>query len=224
MQFLLGGTPSLKIEIAGLAKRKHLTLRYDSKNEPVKYPIFSHGDSISGSIEFKMEKCKKYEHTGIKLELIGQIETMANKSSSSSEFMSMAREIEPAGIITSDKSFPFSFNNFEKLYETYYGKTIKLRYFLRVTAHKKYGKLSDEAEFGVLLPTTVNDVDEVTPLKMEVGIEEFLHIEFQYNKGKYYLKDCVIGKVNFALVKIKLKYMQLDIIKRETIGQGSYPP
>jgi len=53
---------------------------------------------------------------------------------------------------------------------------------------------------------------------MEVGIEDCLHIEFQYNKGKYYLKDCVVGKVNFALVKIKLKYMSLDIVKREIIG------
>lgn len=92
--------------------------------------------------------------------------------------MSMARELEPTGILTADVTFPFNFNNFEKLYESYYGKTIKLKYFLRVTIIKKYNKLSDEVEFGVVLPTVENDIDEENPLKMEVGIEDFLHIEF----------------------------------------------
>ena len=31
-------------------------------------------------------------------------------------------------------------------------------------------------------------------IKMEVGIEECLHIEFEYNKSKYHLRDVVIGK------------------------------
>jgi len=56
---------------------------------------------------------------------------------------------------------------------------------------------------------------------MEVGIEECLHIEFEYNKGKYHLKDCVVGKVYFFLVRIKIKYMELCLIRRETIGTGT---
>ena len=54
--------------------------------------------------------------------------------------------------------------------------------------------------------------------KIKVGIEDCLHIEFEYNKSKYHLKDWVIGKVSFLLVKIKIKHMELDIIKRETVG------
>ena len=56
---------------------------------------------------------------------------------------------------------------------------------------------------------------------MEVGIEECLHIEFQYNKGKYHMKDCVLGKVDFILVRIKIKQMELGIIKREIMGSGA---
>ena len=59
-------------------------------------------------------------------------------------------------------------------------------------------------------------------LNFQVGIEECLHIEFEYNKGKYHLKDCVIGKVYFLLVRIKIKYMEIAIIKRETIGTGNF--
>lgn len=35
---------------------------------------------------------------------------------------------------------------------------------------------------------------------MEVGIEDCLHIEFEYDKSKYHLKDTVVGKIYFLLV------------------------
>ena len=38
-------------------------------------------------------------------------------------------------------------------------------------------------------------------LQMEVGIEDCLHIEFEYDKARYHLKDSVIGKIYFLLVR-----------------------
>ncbi|KAF7699945.1 hypothetical protein HF521_002903 [Silurus meridionalis] len=55
---------------------------------------------------------------------------------------------------------------------------------------------------------------------MEVGIEDCLHIEFEYNKSKYHLKDVIVGKIYFLLVRIKIKHMEVNIIKRETTGTG----
>lgn len=60
-----------------------------------------------------------------------------------------------------------------------------------------------------------------SPIKMEVGIEDCLHIEFEYNKSKYHLKDVIVGKIYFLLVRIKIKHMEIAIIKRETTGAGS---
>ena len=59
-----------------------------------------------------------------------------------------------------------------------------------------------------------------SPIKMEVGIEDCLHIEFEYNKSKYHLKDVIVGKIYFLLVRIKIKHMEIAIIKRETTGAG----
>ena len=42
---------------------------------------------------------------------------------------------------------------------------------------------------------------------MEVGIEECLHIEFEFAKSFYHLKDVIIGRVSFNLVKIKINSM-----------------
>lgn len=56
---------------------------------------------------------------------------------------------------------------------------------------------------------------------MEVGIEECLHIEFTYNKSNLGLKDVVQGRIHFLLVKIKLKNMEIEIKRRESVGSGA---
>lgn len=53
---------------------------------------------------------------------------------------------------------------------------------------------------------------------MEVGIEDCLHIEFSYNQTHYHLKDCLEGKVSFQLVKIRIKSMELSVVRKETFG------
>ena len=58
-------------------------------------------------------------------------------------------------------------------------------------------------------------------IKMEVGIEDCLHIEFEYAKGKYHLEDVVVGKIYFLLVRIRIKHMELEIRRRESTGAGS---
>lgn len=66
-------------------------------------------------------------------------------------------------------------------------------------------------------------LEETDHIKMEVGIEECLHIEFEYERSWYHLKDMVVGKINFLLVRIKLKYMEIELRRRETARVGSNP-
>lgn len=131
----------------------------------------------------------------------------------------MSRELEPAGVMFDDKTFKFAFTKFEKQHESYYGNTVRLRYYLRVSMNRNYGgKITKEIDFAVLLPQPEVETQPQSSLKLEVGIEECLHIDFEYFKSKYHLRDVVTGKVNFYLVKIKIKYMELAIIRKEVIG------
>ena len=70
----------------------------------------------------------------------------------------------------------------------------------------------------MFIPT--NQAEQDTSIKMEVGIEECLHIEFEYNKHRYHLNECILGKVYFLLVRIRIKYMEIAIVRREIIGAG----
>lgn len=37
---------------------------------------------------------------------------------------------------------------------------------------------------------------------------------------RYHLRDVIVGKIYFVLVRIKIRHMELDIIKRESTGSG----
>lgn len=56
---------------------------------------------------------------------------------------------------------------------------------------------------------------------VQVGIEDCLHIEFEYGKDKFHMSDVVIGKIYFLLVRIKIKHMELQILRRESSGSPS---
>lgn len=71
----------------------------------------------------------------------------------STEFTSLSKELEPAGILTENKSYKFKFPNFEKEYETFNGIAGRVRYFIRVVAAKNYKfSITKEVDFAVLLP------------------------------------------------------------------------
>ena len=38
---------------------------------------------------------------------------------------------------------------------------------------------------------------------------------------RYHLKDVIVGKIYFLLVRIKIKHMELEIRRRETTGSGA---
>ena len=92
------------------------------------------------------------------------------------------------------------------------------RYFLRVTIVRRISDIVREVDFAVHTLSSYPEMN--SPIKMEVGIEDCLHIEFEYNKSKYHLKDVIVGKIYFLLVRIKIKHMEIAIIKRETTGAG----
>jgi len=65
----------------------------------------------------------------------------------------------------------------------------------------------------------VSPVPTVNPkISMEVGIEDCLHIEFEYQKSKFHLKDVLVGRIFFLLVRVKIKHMEVIIVKKETIS------
>ena len=99
------------------------------------------------------------------------------------------------------QTFEFLFKNVEKQFESYQGINVKLRcaypgapvdevyrspgldrYFIKVTISRRIADVTKEKDLWVhsyRMPPDSNN-----SIKMEVGIEDCLHIEFEYNKSK----------------------------------------
>lgn len=127
--------------------------------------------------------------------------------------------MEPPGSLSENVSYDFQFNRVEKQFESYTGIVVKLRYYINVVINRNYNRITKEEEF--IVSNLGEEPDQNRPIKMEVGIEECLHIEFEFNQSKFHLKDCILGKVFFNLVRIKIKHMELSIIRKEIVGSGA---
>ena len=132
------------------------------------------------------------------------------------EFLTLNQELAAPGELQHPQTFDFNFKNVEKQYESYNGINVKLRYFVRVTVARRMADVIREKDMWVYsyrVPPEMN-----SSIKMDVGIEDCLHIEFEYSKSKYHLKDVIVGRIYFLLVRLKIKHMELSIIRRETTG------
>ncbi|PPD96695.1 hypothetical protein GOBAR_DD06269 [Gossypium barbadense] len=212
--------------------------------------LFQSQESIVGEVVIEPVHRKKVEHNGVKIELLGQIGLLYFLLSfifilelyfdrgNFYDFTSLVRELDIPGELYERKTYPFEFSTVEMPYESYNGVNVRLRYILKVTISRNYvGNIVEYQEFVAVIdelyiqfsnskqvdgkvrnytpPPSINNI-----IKMEVGIEDCLHIEFEYSKSKYHLKDVIIGKIYFLLVRIKLKNMDLEIRCRESTGSG----
>eukprot|EP00916_Digyalum_oweni_P026570 GHVL01043644.1.p1 GENE.GHVL01043644.1~~GHVL01043644.1.p1 ORF type:complete len:301 (-),score=46.99 GHVL01043644.1:77-979(-) len=207
---------STDLQIDHDPNRKTAPIGREKRGEPAY--IFSDGEDVYGSATISLKPGKKIDHQGIKVELIGQIDMVFDKSNSY-DFFSITKDLEPPGTLSEGKKFRWRFNAVDKVQETYHGVNVRLRYFVRLTVVRNYAS-NIVKEVDMIVQNLQVSPDVNNTIKMEVGIEDCLHIEFEYNKCKYHLKDVVFGKVNFLLVRIKIKHMELDIIRREVCGTG----
>ena len=207
----------MRIDIKTADKdRPQKTLKTDKGPEDVL--IFTGQEDIRGEV-YVTPSGRKLEHQGVKIELVGQIELFYDRGNHY-EFTSLVRELAQPGTLTNTKTYAFEFKNNEKQFESYDGLNARLRYFVRVTLTRNYAmNITKEQDFWVENLAVAPEINNT--IKMEVGIEDCLHIEFEYDKSKYHQKDIVIGKIYFLLVRIKIKHMELSIIKRESAGTGS---
>lgn len=215
--FGFGQTADIEITFDDADKRKVAEMKTDDGRKE-KLLLYYDGETVSGRVNVTLRKPgSKLEHQGIKVELIGQIELFYDRGNHH-EFISLVKELARPGDLLQHTWYPFEFANVEKPYEVYTGANVRLRYFLRATIVRRLTDIVKEVDIAV--HTLCSYPDALNSIKMEVGIEDCLHIEFEYNKSKYHLKDVIVGKIYFLLVRIKIKHMEISIIKRETTGSG----
>lgn len=158
------------------------------------------------------------------------------------QFLTLSYDLCPPGELQHTKTFPFLFKDINKQYESYTGKNVDLTYAVKVTVIRKSADVSKMKRLWVYLyndlskPIIENtnlintdtsegensDKNKVEafkkPVKLDIGIENCLHIEFEYSKAEFSLKDVIVGRIYFLLTRLKIKHMEISLITRESAG------
>ncbi|MCD9646692.1 Vacuolar protein sorting-associated protein 26A [Datura stramonium] len=195
MNYIIGAfKPACNISITfGDGKsRKQVPLKKEN-GQTVMVPLFQSQENIAGKISVEPVSGKKVEHNGIKVELLGQIEMYFDRGNFY-DFTSLVRELDVPGEIYERKTYPFEFSTVEMPYETYNGVNVRLSIV----------EYQDFVVRNYSPPPSINN-----SIKMEVGIEDCLHIEFEYNKSKYHLKD-VLGQIPMLKAETLAKFELMD--------------
>lgn len=179
-------------------------------------------ENIAGTVVLSLSPGKKTDHLGIKIQFIGRIDMGhgVHEGRPHYDFISLSKELSPPGSIFQAKTeLPFLFKNMDKEHESYRGRNVAVRYFVKVVIERKFlPPIQKEQDVWVQIMGSA-PIDNQA-IKMEVGIEDCLHIEFEYERRVYHLSDVILGKIHFLLVRIKIKHMELAVIRRETSGEG----
>lgn len=117
--------PDMEIIIDEIDGRKKYPFK-SKDNKEVRLPTYYDREDVCGKLILSLKSAKKFEHQGIKVELIGAIEHLTDKKNVT-KFITLTRDIEPPSTITNDVSTCFRFNNVEKLYESYIGTNMQVR-------------------------------------------------------------------------------------------------
>jgi len=206
----------INIKFSDEEKRKTIDIHADKGSQ--RAFVFTGDEPVKGTVMVKIPAGKKIEHEGVKVELVGEIGVVYDRGNHH-EFTTQVQDIASTkGSLQGENNFDFEFVHSDKQYESYNGLNVRLRYFIRFSIFRGFGasNIVKEQELWVVnyqIPPEINN-----SVKMEVGIEDCLHIEFEYARSKYHLKDVILGKVYFLLVRIKIKYMEIALVKRESTG------
>lgn len=112
----------IEIRLENEESRKHAEVK-NPHGRLDKLPIYMDGETVKGTITLFTKEGKRVEHQGVKVQLLGTIETN-NDGLSSSNFLSLATELAAPGQLVHSESYPFEFRNVEKQYESYRGKML----------------------------------------------------------------------------------------------------
>ena len=227
---LISSSPSISIR---LDKNSHNFFQYITKTRLFLYPTYFDNDKITGTIQLKLNNNKSILIESLSIYLIGVLQNQ--KSNIYENIFEDIVIISPKGtpqiIINEISNFNFEFEPKRKPYETYIGQSNQIKYFLNVVAdiviEGKSSKIENKLDICCLKPASKKICDEIylnkdinKALKVNIGVENVIHINIELLKTKYCLDDVITGKIKIVKSKIQLNSINLVIKREEKINIG----
>ncbi len=102
------------------------------------------------------------------------------ESKQTTQFTTLAKEVAPAGTVSTEANYDFQFKSVYKEFESYRGINCDLRYYLEVTITRSMFSITKEQEFWVQ-GVQQKPEGEDPGISMEVGLEGIVLLSIKYD-------------------------------------------
>jgi len=180
-------------------------------------PVYRNNDTVAGFADIILaESVKEVAYESIHCYLIGQV--LCPQLGKDVVVMSRHIALAPEpGVLRQSIRCDFEFRNSLLEQESFYGTVVEFRYFIKIEFTRSGflgSKLSVEEDIYVRNPTLPL---EKRLLKLEVGVEDALQLQFTYESATVHCTSRLKGYVDFKMNHIKIRQMQLQILRRELV-------
>lgn len=169
----------------------------------------------------KVNSGKSISHYGIKVEFFGILDFPGGLKPSIT-FCQLSSSLSAEGQLDRIQEFPFEFKRVEMAHESYNGRHLQVKYFVKVNIKRGLGgDICSQRSIWVkdYTPTPPPPpMKEEAGWQLEVGLEDQLHINFTSAKTEFSLNENIEGELHFSLVNLKIKSADLSLVRREMVG------
>eukprot|EP00760_Papus_ankaliazontas_P005429 PhM_4_TR12567/c0_g1_i1/m.61738/K18466/VPS26; vacuolar protein sorting-associated protein 26 len=201
----------------------------DDEAQPTPLPLIFSGDDVHGYVDMLTEFGETFTYTAAVVELIGTVSLRFDVTGEENVVARWTHTFPPSTptakreeTFTGRRRLPFSFTNVSVDHDSYRGRYIHMRYYLRVCLTRSWvPDVEHERDLWLLCAPQAMATRERMAVqqnvRLEVGIEKLLHLEMEYDRSTYYTDDVVLGKIYFLSLSVGLKSMTLSLQRREVI-------
>ena len=179
------------IEIPASSSSEQNDNNENQENEFV--PVYSNGSNISGHLDIILpDNIQEFEYEEIAVYLVGHV--LCEDIDQDQVFLSQKITLQRnAGILTENTNYDFKFSHPKLTLDSFYGSLFKCRYFIRAIINRSkmfQSNIKSDHDFIVM---NIQKLKPPKPISMQVGVDDCLHIKFQYQNVNISTHGCLEG-------------------------------
>eukprot|EP00483_Globobulimina_turgida_P001441 UN01443 len=217
------GSPTLSLSFHPESRLKLVPVYTPSKNgdkaqENEFIPVYSDGCAVSGHLDIILpDNCMEFEYDEIAIYLVGHV--ICPEIDEDSVFLSHKISLhKKSGILTQNTEFDWRFAHPSLKLDSHYGSLFKCRYFIRAIINRPkifQANIKLDHDFMVMNVVKLNTKKTIA---MQVGVDDCLHIKFEYDNVNISTNGCLKGHVKVLSNSLKITTMQIQLVRRGTIN------
>lgn len=181
-------------------------------------PIYDQDEAIEGLITLKIKPERTFEHQGIRAEVLGLAKYP--ESEDWKQFFLVSEDLSPPSVL--DKPLTRVAFKFRKgvpsgdcLYASFESSELRIKYVLRVTVGRLLADARQERPIWISsLPLSESNHDFERSKNVEIGIENYIRVDFYLANLQSSLSGVLRGHIVFHALNLPIRTAQVCLVQK----------